>query len=83
MTPDFTPDRRYQVEQHLRRDLTVDELVTVPSVSDLTPAHKAVLDFLALKHRLVAMIYLCGVVDGLIAPEARAIIDTIRDRAGL
>lgn len=82
MTPDFTSDRRYQVEQYVGRELTPAELVTVASVSDLAAPQREILDRLAHRHRLVAMIYLCGVVEGLLSAEAIAIIDHIRSKAG-
>ena len=79
-----TLDRyRAQIEREVRRPLSAEELVLARSISDLNPAQQAVLQQLALDHRLVATLYLCGVVDGLIPPEAILIIDAIRDKAGV
>jgi hypothetical protein len=64
-----------QVEGWVKRPLTADELVTVSSVHDLSDAQRDVFEALARRHRLAALLYLRGVVEGLTHSEATAIVD--------
>lgn len=82
MTSDFTSGARRKVEAYVGRSLTSEELVTVASVAELSAAQKEILDGLARRHRLAAVLFLQGVVEGIVMNEALAIIDHIRDTPG-
>jgi hypothetical protein len=81
MTSYFNDDRRHQIEQWLGRPLAVEELRDVLSLDKLSPAQLSVLDVLARRQRLTALIYLRGVVRDVIGDDALALIDRIRESA--
>lgn len=78
MTNELTPARQRQVEEYLGRKLEAHELVTVDSISDLAPSQRTVVETLALQHRLVCVLYLRGVVDGLLGQHAFDVVDAVR-----
>jgi hypothetical protein len=70
---------RNQIESHLYRSLEEDELIGVPSLDHLSPRHLSVVETLARRHRLAALLYLRAVVEGVTGDDALALIDKIRD----
>jgi len=66
---------RAQVENELGRALIHEELLAVPSINELSPAHLAVLRGLVRCQRLAALLYLRAVVADSTTPELFELID--------
>lgn len=66
---------RGQVENELRRALTEEELKVSKSIADLSPANLTVLNILAGRQRLAALLYLRAILPDASTPELSALID--------
>jgi hypothetical protein len=79
MITKFDPDRRYQVEECLGRRLTDEEIIDAASLEELSAAQLTVINILAHRNRLAALLYLRGVARNVLGDDAIALIDRIRE----
>ena len=77
MTNEF--EYRYQVEEWLGRPLVSEELVVVQSLDDLLAGQLVVVNVLARRNRLAALLYLRGVVHEVTGDSGLDLIDRVRD----